>query len=59
MKEYVSQSVEVIAFEEEISTTIAQSRRCNCQAQQYKDDHSLNEGCELTSYGFIEIGDHY
>ena len=58
MKEYVSPSVEVILFESDILAS-NNSQVCNCSAIQYDNNTSLMDGCEATTYGFIEIGNHY
>ena len=58
MKNYVSPSVEVILFEDNILAANT-SEVCNCSAVQYENNTSLIEGCEATTYGYIEIGNHY
>ena len=59
MKNYVSPSVEVILFEDNILAANTSQQVCNCSAVQYKDNHSLTEQCEATTFGYIEIGNNY
>lgn len=59
MKQYVSPTIEFISFEREISIQTNDSTSCNCAAQQYSNNTSLEGGCELTTYAFNEIGNFY
>ena len=61
MRKYDSPKAEFIAFENDVMMgSVPESQEvCNCEAEQYDNNTSLLEGCDMTSYGFIEIGNHY
>lgn len=59
MKQYVSPTIEFISFEHEISIQTNDSTTCNCSAEQYDNNTSLVDGCEVTTYAFNEMGSYY
>lgn len=60
LKGYEKPKASLLEFEKDVFTeNTNSSQTCNCQAEQASDNASLQDGCEVTSYGFIEVGDHY